>query len=202
MMTEPVAARAQNGASEPGCCKQDPLMPPTGANRGRRLRCKLSGVSAETPNGLFHKPFLRQRPLLPPTGSSLIARRWHLRPQLHAARDPSSWRRNRSPVTAPRASGENRPERSGCRRCPRSGSRAGDGTSPESSNAPEPGRLPCPETPQRSRPPRPRPPDRGEHSCRSVCPLIRHHAERQERWGRTRTLPPLCTLVRSFSLIV
>jgi hypothetical protein len=34
------------------------------------------------------------------------------------------------------------------------------GTSPGSSNGPEPGRRPCPGTPQRSRPPRPRPPGR------------------------------------------
>ena len=34
------------------------------------------------------------------------------------------------------------------------------GTSPGSSNGPEPGRRPCPGTPWRSRPPRPRPPGR------------------------------------------
>ena len=67
------------------------------------------------------------------------------------------------PIASHRAEGERReswPGRSGCRRCPRSGFRAGDGISPGSSNGPEPGRRPCPGTPWRSRPPRPRPPGR------------------------------------------
>ena len=97
---------------------------------------------------------------MPPTGSSWIARRWHLYPQLHAARGPSSWRRNRSPVTVPRASGENPGQDD-----PDAGVLDLDsgpemGTSPGSSNGPEPGRRPCPGTPWRSRPPRPRPPGR------------------------------------------
>ena len=98
---------------------------------------------------------------MPPTGSSWIARRWHLYPQLHAARGPSSWRRNRSPVTVPRASGENPgqddPDAAGVLDLD-SGPEMG--TSPGSSNGPEPGRRPCPGTPWRSRPPRPRPPGR------------------------------------------
>lgn len=102
-----------------------------------------------------------RRTHLPPTGSSWIARRWHLYPQLHAARGPSSWRRNRSPVTVPRASGENPgqddPDAAGVLDLD-SGPEMG--TSPGSSNGPEPGRRPCPGTPWRSRPPRPRPPGR------------------------------------------
>jgi hypothetical protein len=94
-------------------------------------------------------------------GPSWIARRWHLYPQLHAARGPSSWRRNRSPVTVPRASGENPgqddPDAAGVLDLD-SGPEMG--TSPGSSNGPEPGRRPCPGTPWRSRPPRPRPPGR------------------------------------------
>jgi len=107
-----------------------------------------------------HMPLIA-RTLLPPTGSSWIARRWHLYPQLHAARGPSSWRRNRSPVTVPRASGENPgqddPDAAGVLDLD-SGPEMG--TSPGSSNGPEPGRRPCPGTPWRSRPPRPRPPGR------------------------------------------
>jgi len=104
---------------------------------------------------------MAQLTLPPPTGSSWIARRWHLYPQLHAARGPSSWRRNRSPVTVPRASGENPgqddPDAAGVLDLD-SGPEMG--TSPGSSNGPEPGRRPCPGTPWRSRPPRPRPPGR------------------------------------------
>ena len=74
---------------------------------------------------------------------------------------PSSWRRNRSPVTVPRASGENPgqddPDAAGVLDLD-SGPEMG--TSPGSSNGPEPGRRPCPGTPWRSRPPRPRPPGR------------------------------------------
>ena len=119
---------------------------------------------------------------MPPTGSSWIARRWHLYPQLHAARGPSSWRRNRSPVTVPRASGENPgqddPDAAGVLDLD-SGPEMG--TSPGSSNGPEPGRRPCPGTPWRSRPPRPRPPGRRRIRLpRSVHPLSRHHAERRE----------------------
>jgi Reverse transcriptase (RNA-dependent DNA polymerase)/Group II intron, maturase-specific domain len=115
--------------------------------------------------------------------SSWIARRWHLYPQLHAARGPSSWRRNRSPVTVPRASGENPgqddPDAAGVLDLD-SGPEMG--TSPGSSNGPEPGRRPCPGTPWRSRPPRPRPPGRRRIRLpRSVRPLSRHHAERRER---------------------
>src|SRR6185437_9906549 len=55
----------------------------------------------------IYRRLRRELTILPPTGSSWIARRWHLYSQLHAARGPSSWRRNRSPVTVPRASGEN-----------------------------------------------------------------------------------------------
>ena len=77
------------------------------------------------------------------------------------ARGPSSWRRNRSPVTVPRASGENPgqddPDAAGVLDLD-SGPEMG--TSPGSSNGPEPGRRPCPGTPWRSRPPRPRPPGR------------------------------------------
>jgi hypothetical protein len=71
------------------------------------------------------------------------------------------WRRNRSPVTVPRASGENPgqddPDAAGVLDLD-SGPEMG--TSPGSSNGPEPGRRPCPGTPWRSRPPRPRPPGR------------------------------------------
>ena len=62
------------------------------------------------------------------------------------------------------AQGERRepgPRRSGCRRGPRSESRVGDGhRAPGSFSGPEPGRRPCPGTPPRSRPLRPRPPGR------------------------------------------
>ena len=109
----------------------------------------------------MHRIRTWKRPHMPPTGSSWIARRWHLYPQLHAARGPSSWRRNRSPVTVPRASGENPgqddPDAAGVLDLD-SGPEMG--TSPGSSNGPEPGRRPCPGTPWRSRPPRPRPPGR------------------------------------------
>jgi hypothetical protein len=106
-----------------------------------------------------------------------------LYPQLHAARGPSSWRRNRSPVTVPRASGENPgqddPDAAGVLDLD-SGPEMG--TSPGSSNGPEPGRRPCPGTPWRSRPPRPRPPGRRRIRLpQSVRPLSRHHAERRER---------------------
>jgi hypothetical protein len=102
-----------------------------------------------------------ERTHMPPTGSSWIARRWHLYPQLYAARGPSSWRRNQSPVTVPRASGENPgqddPDAAGVLDLD-SGPEMG--TSPGSSNGPEPGRRPCPGTPWRRRPPRPRSPGR------------------------------------------
>ena len=70
-------------------------------------------------------------------------------------------RRNRSPVTVPRTSGENPgqddPDAAGVLDLD-SGPEMS--TSPGSSNGPEPGRRPCPGTPWRSRPPRPRPPER------------------------------------------
>jgi hypothetical protein len=86
-----------------------------------------------------------------------------------------------------------RPGRSGCRRCPRSGSRSGDGRQPRASYGPDPARQPCPGTPRRSRPSRPRPPGRRRMrlSGASVSPF-RHHAERRSRSGGTRAEPPIC----------
>jgi hypothetical protein len=67
------------------------------------------------------------------------------------------------PIASHLAEGERReswPGRSGCRRCPRSGFRAGDGHQPWVIQRSGTGRRPCPGTPWRSRPPRPRPPGR------------------------------------------
>ena len=130
--------------------------------RGGSRSCGAGAMAWVYVTGWFmHRRDQVGRPLLPPTGSSWIARRWHLYPQLHAARGPSSWRRSRSPVTVPRVSGENPgqddPDAAGVLDLD-SGPEMG--ASPGSSNGPEPGRRPCPGTPWRSRLPRPRPPGR------------------------------------------
>jgi hypothetical protein len=67
----------------------------------------------------------------------------------------------RSPVTVPRVSGEN-PGQDDLDAAGVLDLDSGPemGTSPGSSNGPEPGRRPCPGTLWRSRPPRPRPPER------------------------------------------
>ena len=82
------------------------------------------------------------------------------------------------------------PGRSGCRRCPRSGSRSGGRHQPPgSSSGPDHGWSPRPGTPRRSRPP-PSPP--GRHKMRltgTSAYLFRHHAEQSGRSGRTRADP-------------
>ena len=65
------------------------------------------------------------------------------------------------------------------------------GISPGSSGGLEPGRRPCPGTPRRSRPPRPRPSGRRPMRLPERSSPFRHHAERRGRSGRTRADPPL-----------
>ena len=95
---------------------------------------------------------------------------------------PSSWRRNRSPVTVPRAGGENPgqddPDAAGVLDLD-SGPEMG--TSPGSSNGPEPGRRPCPGRHGGAGRRGPDHPGRRIRLPRSVHPLSRHHAERRER---------------------
>src|SRR6266536_937684 len=87
---------------------------------------------------------------------------------------------------------ETRSGRSGCRRCPRSGSRAEMGTTPGSSSGSGPGRRPSPGTLGQSRPLRPRPPGRRRMRLPGASiALFGHHAERGGRSGRTYAYPPI-----------
>ena len=127
-----------------GCCPTDPAWSSVGGiplhDVASPAGSRLPPHAAAWPGYSCITVGARERPLMPRTGSSWIARRWHLYPQLHAAWGLSSWRRNRSPVTVPRASGENPgqddPDAAGVLDLD-SGPEMG--TSPGSSNGPEPG---------------------------------------------------------------
>ena len=135
-----------------------------------------------------------ERPDLPPTGSSGL-------PMALASPSARACRAGSVILTAELIAGHDaegerrqpRPGRSGCRRCPRSGSRAEDGHQPRIIQRAGPGRRPCPGTPRRSWPPRLRPP--GHRRMRlpgAPIFLFRHHAERRGRSGRTHAYPPIC----------
>ena len=106
------------------------------------------GRACVRPGRIFmRRRALRQRPHLPPTGSSGLPWRWHLGSagacRMGAGhRDDEADNRSRRRGRA----AEPGPGRSGCRRCPRSGSRFGDGHRPQGIQRAGSGRRPCPGT--------------------------------------------------------
>jgi hypothetical protein len=133
-----------------------------------------------------------ERALLPPTGSPRIARA--LASPSASARRTGSVILTAKPIAGHDAKGERReprPGRSGCRRCPRSGSRAGDGHQSRiiqrarTRQAAQPGNAAAEPaaTAQAARRGRMRLPG-------TSASLFRRHAERRGRSGRTHADPP------------